>query len=462
MIEEQISKLGKVSNGFSTFKLKNALVKNDAGDWGTEPDKNEIGVIRSTNFSNDGKLDLSDVAFRTLKPIKRIEKLLSSGDILIERSGGSDSQPVGRVGLITNEIAKTDWAFANFIQRISLDSEIDPTYLYYCLQQMYEMGITASMQYQTTGIRNLDWKLYTKTILPKPPTPEQTAIATILSMVDETIAATQNSIKAAEKLKKALMQDLLTGKLKPDGSWRTEDEFYEYEKFGKVPMGWEVKTIKQLFDFYPTSSYSRSILIDEGEVGNIHYGDIHTKFDRILDLSIESVPFIPTELEKKYEKLQDGDLVVADASEDWDGVGKSIEIINSKNKKVIAGLHTLHLRPKSNDLILGIKGYLMNLYNVSVSIKRMATGAKVYGVNKSSLSKILLPIPSESEQQAIKEKLDEVSNEIIGKQSKIQTFQRLKKSLMQNLLTGKMRLPAEFIAQFENSLKKMSNTGKAE
>lgn len=245
-MEEQISKLGRVGDGFSTFKLKDALVKNDAGDWGSEPDSNAIGVIRSTNFSNDGKLDLSDVAYRTLKPNKRIEKLLYAGDILIERSGGSDSQPVGRVGLITNEIAKTDWAFANFIQRISLDTEIESNYLFYCLQQMYEMGITASMQYQTTGIRNLDWKLYTKTILPKPPKPEQTAIATILSKVDEAIAATQNSIKAAEKLKKALMQNLLTGKLKPDGSWRTEDEFYEDEKFGKVPKGWILGKVKKV------------------------------------------------------------------------------------------------------------------------------------------------------------------------------------------------------------------------
>jgi type I restriction enzyme S subunit len=325
--------------------------------------------------------------------------------------------------------------------------KIDLEYLFYFLKYKAE-----KLKYITQGggQPNLSKGIIDKVPISYPSNPvEQTAIATLLSKVDEAISAAQNSIKAAEKLKKALVQNLLTGKLKPDGTWRKDDEFFEYEKFGKVPMGWEVKTIKQLFDFYPTSSYSRSILTDEGEVGNIHYGDIHTKFDRILDLSIESVPFIPTELEKKYEKLQDGDLVVADASEDWDGVGKSIEIINSNNKKVIAGLHTLHLRPKSNDLILGIKGYLMNLYNVSVSIKRMATGAKVYGINKSSLSKILLPIPSEPEQQAIKVKLDGVSNEIISKQTKIQTLQRLKKSLMQNLLSGKVRLPEKFITQFE-------------
>lgn len=187
-----------------------------------------------------------------------------------------------------------------------------------------------------------------------------------------------------------------------------EREFYKYEKFGDVPVGWQVKSIGQLFDFYPTSSYSRNKLITEGEIGYIHYGDIHTKYDRILDLSLESVPFIPNELEKKYEKLKDGDLIVSDASEDWDGVGKSIEIINSQNKPVIAGLHTLHLRPRTNDLILGIKGYILNIYQVSINIKKLATGIKVYGISKPNLGRVLLPIPPKLEQTAIANILSKV------------------------------------------------------
>ena len=60
------SKIGKVYNGFGTFQLKSVLIKNDAGDWGSEPDENAVGIIRSTNFNNNGKLDLSDIAYRTL------------------------------------------------------------------------------------------------------------------------------------------------------------------------------------------------------------------------------------------------------------------------------------------------------------------------------------------------------------------------------------------------------------
>ncbi len=77
---------------------------------------------------------------------------------------------------------------------------------------------------------------------------EQAAIASVLSKVDETIAAVQNSIDSAERLKKGLMQNLLTGKMKPDGTFRTADEFYIDEKFGKVPVGWDVKKVKEFGD----------------------------------------------------------------------------------------------------------------------------------------------------------------------------------------------------------------------
>ena len=192
---------------------------------------------------------MSDIAYRTLSKRKFEEKKLYASDILIERSGGSETQPVGRVGFITDEMAKTDYAFANFIQRISLNDEVNAKFVYYCLQQMYEMGITAGMQSQTTGIRNLDWKQYIKVAIPKPSPDEQTAIAAILSKVDESIAAVQRSIAAAERLKKSLMQNLLTGRMKPDGTLRKEDEFYVDEKFGRVPLGWEVKKVTEVADY---------------------------------------------------------------------------------------------------------------------------------------------------------------------------------------------------------------------
>lgn len=269
---------------------------------------------------------------------------------------------------------------------------------------------------------------------------EQKRIANILSKVDKAIASVQNSIAASERLKKSLMQNLLTGKMKPDGTFRTPDEFYIDEKFGKVPIGWEVKRVDEVFVIYPTASYSRSMLKEDGECKYIHYGDIHTRFDTFLDISEESLPYITNDMIKKFVLLKDGDIVISDTSEDYDGVGKLVELVNVGDIKVISGLHTLLLRPKTEDFLNGFKGYLFNEERVRLELLKYVTGIKVYSISKNSLSKVLLPIPSLVEQEQIKEKLDAVNNEIFGSKNRIKKLERLKKSLMQNLLTGKIRI----------------------
>jgi type I restriction enzyme S subunit len=269
---------------------------------------------------------------------------------------------------------------------------------------------------------------------------EQTAIANILSKVDEAIGSVQNSIAAAERLKKSLMQNLLTGKMKPDGTFRTPDEFYIDEKFGKVPVGWEVKRIDDVFDFYPTASYSRSMLLDEGDCKYIHYGDIHTRFDTFLDISKETLPYINKDMVKKFVFLEDGDIIISDTSEDYEGVGKLVEIVNIGDSKVISGLHTLLIRPKTDELMNGFKGYLFNEERVRLEFLKYVTGIKVYSISKNSLANVLLPIPPRDEQIQIKNKLDSFNKELCNSKDKIKSLERLKKSLMQNLLTGKIRV----------------------
>ncbi len=444
-MEKKFTKIGSVNSDFDVFSLKSVLIKNDAGDWGDEPTEDAIGVIRSTNFTNAGILDLSDVAYRSLKPHKRIEKKLFKGEILIERSGGSDNQPVGRVGLIDENIEKDDYAFANFIQRISIDDTIEPEFLYYCLQQMYEMGITASMQYQTTGIRNLDWKLYIKTILPKPLKPEQTAIASILSKVDEAIEATQNSIKAAEKLKKALMQNLLSGKLKPDGTWRTEDEFYVDNKFGKVPIGWTMKPIGdkshckinpnysfikgESYDFIPMDaindgfrgvSYLESKVIDGGGFTRFKLGDI--LFAKIT----------PCTENGKAALIESMTTNIGFASTEFI-VFQPLEKIDNQFFYYLLSSGTVH--------------------KLAVSLMEGTTGRQRIPW-KIFKNRINVCIPDDVEvQKSIAMKLKSFENSNNQKQTKIQTLQRLKKSLMQNLLTGKIRVDVEKVTELLNTKK---------
>ncbi len=430
MMEKQ-TKIGSVCSDFDTFQLKSVLVKNDAGDWGSEPDKDAIGVIRSTNFNNDGKLDLSDIAYRTLSKRKFEEKKLYASDILIERSGGSETQPVGRVGFITDEMAKTDYAFANFIQRISLNDEVNAKFVYYCLQQMYEMGITAGMQSQTTGIRNLDWKQYIKVAIPKPSPDEQSAIAAILSKVDEAIAAVQDSIAAAERLKKSLMQNLLTGRMKPDGTLRKEDEFYVDEKFGRVPKGWEVKAIgdKDLCKINPVYKYKKKEVYD------------FIPMEAIKE-NFEGVDYVEKQVidNGSYTRFKAGDILFAKITPCSEN-GKVAYIDHIDSEVGFASTEFIVFHPTEN--VDGKYVYLLlssgNVHRLAISLMEGTTGRQRIPW-KIFRNRIFVPMPDKVEQTIIVDKILAFDKQIKENNSKIAVLERLKKSLMQNLLTGRVRV----------------------
>ena len=119
----------------------------------------ECLVIRATEFKNNGNLDLDNnrVKFRYINKDKLKKMDLQPFDLLIEKSGGSIDQPVGRVALITNEILQRNTlAFSNFIQKIRVDGNLVlPEFLFYYLKVMHNVKLTESMQSQTNGIRNL-------------------------------------------------------------------------------------------------------------------------------------------------------------------------------------------------------------------------------------------------------------------------------------------------------------------
>lgn len=215
--------------------------------------------------------------------------------------------------------------------------------------------------------------------------------------------------------------------------------FYHHDKFGKVPTGWDVISIGKSFDFFPCSSFSRSKLTETGDCGYIHYGDIHTKFNVFIDLEKDNLPFVSKEMANRFTKIKEGDLIIADASEDYDGVGKAVEIKNLGQKQVISGLHTLHLRGKNDCFVNGFKGYVLNNEKVRLNILRSASGIKVYSVSKSGLRAILIPKPPKPEQTAIASILSKVDEAIQATENSIKAAEKLKKALMQNLLTGKLK-----------------------
>mgnify|MGYP003302693152 CR=1 FL=1 len=201
-----------------------------------------------------------------------------------------------------------------------------------------------------------------------------------------------------------------------------------------------IKAFLNIFKFYNTNSLSRADLSDEGLIKNIHYGDIHQKFNNVLDVNKEKLPYIKSDIkinihnEESY--CQDGDLILADASEDYDGIGKAVEVINVGNNKIVSGLHTIFARDINKVMSLGFKGYLFNTPLIHNQIRVLANGFKVYGISKNNIYDLDVRIPTKTEQEKITEFLILLDKKIELQKQKIEALKIYKKGLIQKIFNS--------------------------
>ncbi|MDP2338640.1 MAG: restriction endonuclease subunit S [Bacteroidota bacterium] len=212
---------------------------------------------------------------------------------------------------------------------------------------------------------------------------------------------------------------------------------YKMTELGLIPSDWEVKEIGEIFNFHSTASYSREMLSIDQEFLYIHYGDIHTKFNHFLNVKKSDLPSISYKLAKKYTLIENGDLIMADASEDYNGIGKSVEVEGITDQKVISGLHTMLLRANPKFLSNGFKAYLHSNTLVKKQYDAKATGLKVYGVSKSNLKEIKIPLPPLPEQTAIATALKDTDDLINSLENLIAKKKLIKQGAMQELLKPK-------------------------
>lgn len=251
---------------------------------------------------------------------------------------------------------------------------------------------------------------------------EQKNIASILAASDKAIRLKEQLIVEKKQQKKWLMQKLLA------------------DKWQKVRMG-------EVFEFEGGISASRNELnMNEGTC-YLHYGDIHKSNKPYIDVKID-YPYLP-KMKADFDKLNgncllsDGDVVFADASEDYGGICKYVVVKNKEGIPFIAGLHTIIARPKNNLFANDFKQYCFSTFNVKRQFAFYANGISVYGINKSNIAKILIPCPPLLEQDAIANTLSTADQEINLHEKQLEELKKQKKALMQLLLTGIVRVSAE-------------------
>lgn len=163
-------------NGWCATSI-NEVCENINGLWkGKKEPFVNIGVIRNANFTKDFKLDYTNIEYIDVEQRAFLQRHLKNGDLIVEKSGGSDNNPVGRA--ILYEGKDGVFSFSNFTMalRIKHKDILSYKYLYYYILCRYQKGDMRTMQTQTTGLHNLILDKYLSMILYIPPLPEQKRI----------------------------------------------------------------------------------------------------------------------------------------------------------------------------------------------------------------------------------------------------------------------------------------------
>ena len=185
-----------------------------SGEWGTDDEiGNGIPVLRTTNFTNEGFIDYRDVVTRHIDKKNIDEKYLRPGDIIIEKSGGSDKQPVGRV--VYFEGPESTYMFNNFtgLLRVKEQKKWFPKYIFYSLYYNYYKGGTKIYENKTTGLHNLKMDSYISRydVLEKD-YGEQIRICERIDKINRLIQLHKEEIIELEKITKSRFVELFVGK----------------------------------------------------------------------------------------------------------------------------------------------------------------------------------------------------------------------------------------------------------
>lgn len=186
-------------------KLIEITGKPISGEWGTD-DLNGTGipVLRTTNFTNEGNVDYSNVVLRQIAKKNISDKMLRYGDIILEKSGGSDKQPVGRVIFFEGEENK--YLFNNFtgLLRIKDNAKWLPKYVFYALYANYIVGGTLKYENRTTGLHNLQTDSYVSSVeIQDRSIEEQHKIADTFDKISDLIAKRRRQLEKLDMLVKS-------------------------------------------------------------------------------------------------------------------------------------------------------------------------------------------------------------------------------------------------------------------
>ena len=241
--------LGEVPAHWSVARLKWSAISCRNGIWGDEPTggQEDIACVRVADFDRTRlTVRLVDPTMRSVTMKERSGRLLDRGNLLLEKSGGGEGQPVGAVVLFDDDQAAV---CSNFVARLDLAKDMVPSFWRYVHAAAYAVRLTTRSINQTSGIQNLDQSSYLNELAPFPPPSEQHAIASFLdretAKINVLVEEQRRLIDLLKEKRQGVISHAVTKGLDPNAKMKPSG----VEWLGDVPAHWKVHPLKYLTRF---------------------------------------------------------------------------------------------------------------------------------------------------------------------------------------------------------------------
>jgi type I restriction enzyme S subunit len=386
------------------------------GLWkGEEPPFVHVGVIRNTNFTKDGVLDDTDIAYLDVEIKKLQTRRLQFGDLILEKSGGGPKQPVGRVVLFDKR--EGNFSFSNFTAAIRVvdPTALDARFLHKYLHWVYLSGRTEAMQSHSTGIRNLNGDAYKAIKVAYPSLPEQRRIVAILDEALDGIA---------------------TAKANAEENLRNARELFESRRgqvFSAAGDDWRQVLLGDACSIARGGSPRpiREFLTSEPEGVNWVKISDATASAKYIFATAEKIK--PTGVSRS-RLVHDGDFLLSN----------SMSFGRPYIMRTTGCIHDgwLVLSKYQDTFCQDFLYLLLGSKFVYQQFDRLASGSTVRNLNIDLASSVRVPAPPLDAQLAMAAELDELSEAVDQQcnlcQQKIAALDELKKSLLQQAFSGSL------------------------
>ena len=402
-LNPQIAK--NIETNWNTKNLR--IVANiQNGLWKSEKGKLiKIQVLRNTEFLENSKLNYKKALEIEVEENKLKSRILKQNDILLEKSGGSPTQPIGRVRIYKEQ--SKNFSFGNFIARIKTinENELKQLFLFYFLDYFYQKGLTIYYQH---GIRilNLDTEGYSNIKIPLPPLNIQQKIIAECEAIDIEVAQAEEVIKENQKTIAEKMQKIIDG-------------------------GYEIKRLEEIINTVESGNRPK------GGVGNISSGalslggeHIHPNNGKII---LKTPKYVSLDFYEGSKRgiLKENDILIC---KDGALTGKIALLKNELvGKKAMINEHVFILRCANIIQQKYIFQYLFSS-NGQKMLKENITGSAQGGLNSTNLKNIQIPVPPLKVQQQLVSEVDLLEKENTQSQVILETASNKKNKILQNYL----------------------------